>query len=85
MVRGLVDLLVEMFGEGLVVFKNPSYESAIIGVSESDRVVYSYDKMVEYLCSNDDMSEEEANDFINYNTIRALPYMENSPIIVFSI
>ena len=29
------------------------------------------------------MTEEEAADFIGYNTLRAMPYMPNSPIVVF--
>ena len=33
----------------------------------------------------DKMSYEEAIEFIDYNTIRALPYVENSPIVVHGI
>lgn len=39
--------------------------------------------MMEHLMTVDGMSEEEAIEFIEYNTIRAIPYMgEKSPIIL---
>ena len=77
------DLLVEMGREELIVFENPDYDSAIIGVSHDDRVVYSFEKMVECLMNEDKMTEEEAIEFIEYNTIRAIPYFgPNAPIVV---
>ena len=73
----------------VIIFENPSYESALVGVWEDTNcvyhAVYDYDKMVEYLINSDDMTEEDARDFISYNTIRALPYCENAPIIIESI
>lgn len=36
------ELLVEMGYEDAVVLENPDYDSAIIGVSESGRVIYDY-------------------------------------------
>lgn len=38
--------------------------------------------MVSCLMENDDMTEEEAVEFIEYNTIRSLPYYDEAPIIV---
>lgn len=66
------------------IFSNPSYEHSIIGISVDDRVIYDYDLMVQDLMQADNISEEEAIDFIEYNTIRALSYMENSPIILYT-
>ena len=79
------DLLNELGYEDVVVFENPDYDSAIIGVSEGRRAVYDFDKMVKHLVENDGMTEEEAIEFIEYNTIRALPYFANSPIIMYPI
>lgn len=78
------DLLVELGCEDVIVFENPSYDRAIIGVNEDfTRAVYDFDLMVESLMEDgDDMSYEDAVEFIEYNTIRALPYIQNSPIIV---
>ncbi|MBQ3634694.1 MAG: helix-turn-helix transcriptional regulator [Bacteroidales bacterium] len=69
-----------------VVLESPDYVSAVIGVSEDGRVVYSYDKMIRHLVESDGMDPEEAMEFIDYNTIGALPYAgEKSPIIVYDI
>ena len=67
------------------ILETPSFSSAIVGVTSDDRVVYDYDLMVEDLSEEDNISLWEAQEFIEYNTIRALPYMEadgKSPIIL---
>ena len=81
------ELLREYFiNEGLedsIIFENPSYESAIVGYDiVSNRVVYDFEKMVEDLEKEDGISREDAIDFIMYNTVRALSYQENGPIII---
>lgn len=77
----------EMYGDDIYVFDNPSYDSAIIGITSDDRVVYDYDLMVEELAETDNISYEEAMEFIDYNTVRALSYFsyENKPVIIFPI
>lgn len=81
------DLLREyLISEGLedsIIFENPSYESAIVGYDiVSNRIVYDFEKMVEDLEKEDGISREDAIDFIMYNTVRALSYQENGPIII---
>ena len=79
------ELLNEIGYENLIVFENPDYDEAIIGVSHDDRVVYSFEKMVKSLADNDKMTEEEAIEFIEYNTIRAIPYFgPNAPIVLMN-
>ena len=81
------DILVEIGLENSIVFENPSYDDAIIGYDEiTQRVVYDYEKMVECLVKEYRMEYDEAMEFIDYNTIRACPYMgENAPIILKKI
>ena len=81
------DLLFELGLEDSVVFEHPDYDSAIIGYDANDsRVIYDFEKMVEHLMRVDDISYEDAVDFINYNTLRALPYAgSNGPIVLMSI
>lgn len=80
------ELLEELDYEDLVVFENPDYDDAIIGVSHDDRVVYDYDKMLEHLMSHEDMTVEEAADFISYDTIRSLSYAgPEAPIVMFGL
>ncbi len=80
------EILVEHGYEDLIVFESPDYDSAIIGVSHDDRVIYDYDKMIEHLIENEDMDIESAADFISYDTMRAIPYAgDGAPIIMFKL
>ena len=72
--------------EDVLIFSNPDYASAFVGVSYDNRAVYDYDKMVEYLMDRDGMTDIEAIEFIDYNTIRSLPYYgEGTPIIIYKL
>ena len=80
------DILIDQGFENFLIFENPDYDPAIIGITENNQVVYDYEKMIEHLMQEDDMDYEEAVDFISYNTIRSLPYAgEGAPIIMYSI
>ena len=80
------DILMDQGFKNFIIFENPDYDSAIIGITENNQVVYDYEKMIEHLMQEDDMDYEEAIDFISYNTIRSLPYAgEGAPIIMYSI
>jgi len=86
--KELRDLLEELEegGEDLGrVFDNPSFDNSIIGTTEDGLFVYDYDKMVEELMEDDNIGREEAEDFISYNTVRALPYFDRAPIIVYRL
>ena len=80
------DILNNMDYENLIIFENPDYDEAIIGVSHDDRVIYDYDKMIEHLIKHDNMSIEEAADFISYDSIRSLSYVgPEAPIVMFGL
>ena len=67
------------------VFSNPSYNNSIIGISYDNRVIYDYDLMIEELMEEEDLSFEDALEFLEYNTLRALPYMGgDAPIILYT-
>ena len=72
--------------EDVIYLTNYSYDDALIGISDDNRAVYDYDKMVKWLMEDEGFTEEEAIEWIDYNTIRALPYMgEKAPIIMYPI
>ena len=72
--------------EDAILFDNVSYDGSIVGVTTEGRVVYNYDKMVEELMQDEEWSYEDAVEWIDYNTIRALPYAgDNGPIIMYPI
>ena len=82
-----VSLLLElgMIDEECQVFCDPSYDAAIVGASQNGCVVYDYNKMVKCLMDDDSMSEEDAMEFIDYNTIRTIPYMTTPPVILYPL
>jgi thiamine monophosphate kinase len=45
------------------------FDEAIIGHDNRGRLVYDIDLMVETLTREDEMSEEEAMEFLDYNTL----------------
>lgn len=66
-----------------LVFDNESYDNSIIGVTLDDRVIYSYERMVHEYMEDNKCSEEDAIDWIEFNTIRSLPYVgDKAPMIV---
>lgn len=78
----LKEFLTDFGFEDTVILENPDYVEAVIGMDDDGRLIYDYDLMTECLVKEDGMSHEEAMEFIDYNTIRALPYMGNMrPII----
>ena len=71
---------------GVSLLKDYDYASAFIGVTDDGRAVYEYDKMVDYLMSKEDWTYEAAVEWIDYNTIMALPYMgSKAPLIMYSL
>lgn len=65
-----------------IVFDNQTYDNSIIGVTFDSRAIYDYDLMVQELME-EGYSEEDAIDWIDYNTIRSLPYINGKrPIIM---
>ena len=77
------DRLLDNGYEGVKYLTDYSYDTALIGVSHDDRAIYDYDLMVQWLVNEEGLSEEEAVEWIDYNTIRALPYMgEDGPIVL---
>lgn len=78
--------LLEAGYEGIKFFVNYSYDDALIGVSDDGRAIYDYEKMIEWLMDEEDWSDEEAVEWIEYNTLRALPYLgEGAPIIMYPL
>ena len=72
--------------EDVVLLANYSYDTALIGVTEDGRAVYDYDKMVAWLMETEGFTELDAIEWIDYNTIRALPYLGDlAPLIMYPL
>lgn len=84
--RSSWEVLLDNGYEDVVIFQNYSYDDALIGVSEDGRAIYDYDAMVEWLIQTESFTEWQAVDWIDYNTIRALPYIgPDAPIIMYRL
>ena len=58
----------------------------MIGGTYDKRAVYDYEKMVEWLISTEGFTKEEAIEWIDYNTLRAIGYFgEDAPIIMYQL
>jgi len=72
-----------------IVFRNPAYNSALIGIGYQNLgskgskhfAVYNYDLMIEELIREENMTHEQAIDFISYNTLGVGG--DNFPIILY--
>lgn len=72
--------------DDVVLFENFDYADAFIGVSSDGRAIYDYEKMADSLVKREGWSYEDAIEWIDYNTIRALPYGGNdAPIIMYPL
>jgi guanylate kinase len=80
------DWLLENGGdEKTVMFRDPSFPRSLVGVSTDGRAIYSLDKMIQEYADDNDCSEEDAADFISYNTLGALQPskdFEKMPIVM---
>lgn len=62
------------------------FAKAIVGVTTDERLVYSYERIVECLMETDNISDEDARDYVDYNVVGSLnPNIEESPIIIHEI
>ena len=76
----------EMLDDGAIVFDNPAFDNSIIGTAINGQAVYCYESMVNELMQDDTLSEQDAIDWIEYNTLRSIPYAgEMAPIVIFTI
>lgn len=80
--------------EDTIILDDPSFDDAIIGITEDGHLIYNYDSMVNHMVDsyikegiNEDEAYTSAIEWISYNTIRAIPYMKSygkEPIIAYS-
>ena len=75
-----------LLAEDAIVFDNPAFDNSIIAVTTDGKAVYDYNKMVVELMRDDNISEQDAIDWIEYNTLRVIPYAgDMAPIVVFTL
>ena len=83
--RKALDAMVEDQGieEEVLILDNHAYDKSIIGITPDGRLIYDFEKMIQEFMEDEDCDETEAIEWLEYNTMRALPYMgERAPIII---
>ena len=70
--------------DNVILFRNPDYADAIVGVSYSGtHVIYDYEKMLDFLVKYENMTYDEAMDFVNYNL--SFSCDGNMPIVMYPL
>lgn len=73
--------------DGVAYFTGNDFRTAIMGtVAHGGNLVYSYQRMVEHYMNENECDEESAREWIEYNTLRSIPYMgDYPPIVVYEV
>lgn len=66
----------------IIFLENPSFDKSIVGITENNKLIYDYSSMIEEYMEDEKCSYEDAEEFIQYNTLRAIPYFPNPPVIM---
>ncbi len=80
--RTAAEKLSENDYEDVMILRDPDYDAALVGISVDNRAVYDYSKMIDCLRA-DGMTDDQAVEFIDYNTVRALAYAGPDGPIIF--
>lgn len=74
-VEELCEYLQEQGHQETIFFEHPSMVKAITGITDSEQLIYDYDLMIKAAMEEEGWTCEEAVEWIEYNTLRSLPYM----------
>lgn len=81
--RKALDAYAQEHDQEIKILDNSAFDNSVVGISEDGRLVYDYRRMVIEYMEDEGCSEEEAVEWLDYNTLRAIPYFgEDHPIIV---
>lgn len=80
------DILLKTGFDSIRLLNNLSYDDALIGVTHDGRAVYDYDKMIQWLVDVHKMTQDQAVEWIEHNTLVGLKYFGlKSPLIMYKI
>lgn len=67
-------------GEQPLILDNHAYDGSIVGITEAGSIVYSLESMIQEFMADEGCDYDEAVEWIEYNTLRAIPYMSGAGI-----
>ena len=81
----ILDQVSEINPDAIVLEPRSTFNRAIIGTDPDGRLVYSSNKIIRAFMDEDGMSEEEAVEYFEYNTLGAIQPMDdpNKPLFVY--
>lgn len=66
-----------------ILLTDHSYDKSIVGITTDGRIVYNYTSMIVEFIEDEKCSWEEAQEWVDYNTMRAIPYFgPMAPIVL---
>ena len=75
------DKWAEEYGMDLLFLSEDFFDDAIVGVTQSSQVVYDIDRMIDLFAANNNCTEEEAMEYLDFNTLCA--YVgEQTPVFI---
>lgn len=77
--------LTDLGYDDVILLEPKELDEAIVGISHDNRAIYDYDLLVKSFIKCDNISEDDAIEWIDHNTIRSLPYQVKSPIIMYNL
>lgn len=81
-----VDKLLSAGYEDFITLDAPDFDAAIVGITHDQKLVYDYTKMIDVMKNEHGLSYGEAAEFIDYNTLRALPYAgDKAPVVMTTL
>ena len=81
----ILDQVSEINPDSIVLEPRSTFNRAIIGIDPDGRVVYSSNKIIRAFMDEDGMTEEEAIEYFEYNTLGTIQPMDNpnKPLFVY--
>lgn len=88
--RQEIDKVADSSDLEIILLEPEELDEAIIGMTDDNNVVYSYDKLVDVHVNHHGMSAEEAVEWVDYNIVRGIGYMgggdeRRPPVIVHKL
>ena len=81
----ILDQVAEVNPDSIVLEPRSTFNRAIIGSDPDGRLVYSANKIIRAFTDEDDMTEEEAVEYFEFNTLGTIQPMDNpnKPLFVY--
>lgn len=80
------ETVLNLIEDDVTFFEPEEYFEAVIGLTTDGRLVYSREKIIGILMDVNGMTNEEAEEWVEFNMVRTLPYMgEKHPEILYEL